>query len=496
MMKNWFNVDKAGLGRQADQQGKGRLIGELVQNALDEVGVTTIAITLKEVAGRPLADLTVEDDSPEGFKDLSHAYTLFADSYKRSNPEQRGQFNFGEKLVLAICEHASISTTTGTVSFDPSEGRIEKPRQKRDRGSVFAGRIKLTREEQADVNAYLRSLIVPETVLVKFNGERLLSRKPIRTFEVSLETLVADSDGVMRSRIRKTQVGIYEAHLGETPSLYEMGLPIVETGDKWHINIEQKVPLNRDRDNVKPAFLQSVRIAVLNAAYDMLTPDDSTAGWVKLAGADQRCSDEAIKRLVRLRFGEKVASPDPSDTEAMKRFQSQGGVIVAGLSKGEWSNVKRAGAVLPAGQICPTPKPYSDDPNATSAEVIPQDQWTPGMANIAEYAHFLAKELMGNDIAVRIVRTRNNFIAAYGNRQLDLNLFHLGQQWFEQGATENVDELLIHEFGHEYSSDHLSSEYYKALCRLGARMKKRALELPAEFHRFNGACEANASQLR
>ena len=102
MTTNWFAVDKAGLGRQAEQHSKGRLIGELVQNALDEVGVTTIAITLAEVPSRPLADLTVEDDSPEGFKDLSHAYTLFANSYKRDNPEQRGQYNFGEKLVLAV----------------------------------------------------------------------------------------------------------------------------------------------------------------------------------------------------------------------------------------------------------------------------------------------------------------------------------------------------------------------------------------------------------
>jgi hypothetical protein len=80
----------------------------LIQNALDEVEVTKIDVTLALVPGRPLADLTVEDDSPEGFRDLAHAYTLFAESYKRSNPEQRGQFNLGEKMVLAACESASI----------------------------------------------------------------------------------------------------------------------------------------------------------------------------------------------------------------------------------------------------------------------------------------------------------------------------------------------------------------------------------------------------
>src|SRR5271168_1025787 len=240
MSEQWFVVDRAGLGKQAEEHGKGRLIGELVQNALDEAGVTQIAVTLALVPGRPLADLTVEDDSPEGFKDLSHAYTLFAESYKRSNPEQRGQYNLGEKMVLAVCESASISTTKGTVVFDPTEGRIEKPRQKRERGSVFQGRIKMTREEYPQVCDYLRSLLLPDNPTVTFNGDLLLPRKPLRTFEASLETPVADDQGVMKLRVRKIVVGIYEPLPGETPSLYEMGLPVVETGDKWHVSIAQK----------------------------------------------------------------------------------------------------------------------------------------------------------------------------------------------------------------------------------------------------------------
>ena len=380
-MSEWFSVDRAGLGKQAEQQGKRRLVGELVQNALDEPGVMQIAVTLALVPGRPLAELTVEDDAPEGFRDLSQAYTLFAESYKRANPEQRGQFNIGEKMLLAVCESASISTTKGTVLFDPTEGRIEKPRQKRDRGSVFHGTIRMTREEYPEVCDYLRSLLLPENVVVTFNGDRVLLSKPLRTFETSLETLVADDQGVMKPRQRKTQVSSFEPLPGETPSLYELGLPVVELpgNDKWHINVGQKVPLNRDRDNVRPAFLQAIRVAVLNAAFDLLTSDEeATAGWCKLAGSDERCSDQAIKHLIRLRFGEKVAAPDPSDTEAMKRFQSEGGVIVAGLSKGEWANVKRSGAVLPAGQICPTAKPYSADPNADPVNVIPEDKWSDG----------------------------------------------------------------------------------------------------------------------
>jgi hypothetical protein len=285
--------------------------------------------------------------------------------------------------------------------------------------------------------------------------------------------------------VRKTTVSIHEVLSGETAGLYELGLPVVETGDKWHVNVGQKVPLNRDRDNVRPAYLQTVRVAVLNAAHDLLTTEDeATAGWCKLAGADPRCSDAAIKHLIRLRFGDKVAAPDPSDVEAMKAFQAQGGTIVVGLSKGEWANVRRSGAVLPAGQICPTAKPYSDDPAAKAVTVIPEEKWTEGMRNIAAYAQFLAWELLGVMLTVSVVNTTNNFSACYGNGRLDFNLLRLGHTWFEQGATEAVDCLLLHELGHHWTGDHLSEEYHQGLCRLGAALKRLALEKPEALRHY------------
>ena len=91
---------------------------------------------------------------------------------------------------------------------------------------------------------------------------------------------------------------------------------------------------------------------------------------------------------------------------------------------------------------------------------------------------------MGVKLVVSVVRTTNNFVACYGAGRLDFNLVRLGYRWFKQGITEDVDELLIHEFGHQYSGDHLSDEYHKALCRLGARLKRLALEKPEAVRRF------------
>ncbi|MCI0464143.1 MAG: hypothetical protein L0Z62_44990 [Gemmataceae bacterium] len=87
-------------------------------------------------------------------------------------------------------------------------------------------------------------------------------------------------------------------------------------------------------------------------------------------------------------------------------------------------------------------------------------------------------------VSVSVVRTPNHFLACYGAGRLDLNLLRLGERWFEQGANEEVDRLLLHEFGHQYSGDHLSDTYHDALCRLGARLKRLALDKPEALRSF------------
>jgi len=118
----WFDVDKEGLAKIMERRGgKTFAIFELIQNGWDQ-NVMRVDVSLTPVDGRPAAMLVVEDDDPEGFADLSHAFTLFAESVKKSDPSKRGRFNLGEKLVLACCNLATITTTTGAVEF-ASTGR-------------------------------------------------------------------------------------------------------------------------------------------------------------------------------------------------------------------------------------------------------------------------------------------------------------------------------------------------------------------------------------
>lgn len=106
------------------------------------------------------------------------------------------------------------------------------------------------------------------------------------------------------------------------------------------------------------------------------------------------------------------------------------------------------------------------------------------MRNIAGYSVFLGKALLGATVSTIFVNTENQFLAAFGKCELHFNVRRLGRRWFDQGATEVVDKLLIHEFGHHFSGDHLSEAYHEALCLLGARLKRLVMEKPEEVRRF------------
>jgi hypothetical protein len=245
--------------------------------------------------------------------------------------------------------------------------------------------------------------------------------------------------------------------------------------------------LNSDRDNVTPAYLREVRTLVLNAMYSEVKKEEAVQPWVRDAAENEKVSSEAIEHVVTQRFGEKRVIFDPSDQEGTKLAVSQGYTVIApgSLSKDEWANVKRYEAALPAGQVTPSPKPYNPDGNLM--DLVPYDKYTEGMKRVVKYAKALAWKLLGGDVIKVDVVSRATwpYAATYGPGHLTFNLGRLGHAWFESGPREDVDRLLIHEFGHHFSADHLSGEYHDALCKLGAKLAQLALSEP-EFFGLHG----------
>ena len=467
---NWFEVDKAGLARVLERRGKAWVVLELLQNAWDE-DVTAVDVTLERPPGDRCVRLRVQDDSPNGFADLAHAFTLFAPSAKQAEPSQRGRFNLGEKLVLALCEHAAIRSTRGTVRFD-RHGR-HRSRKCTEKGTVFEGVLRMTRDEQAEAIAAVWQSLAPTGVVTRINGSALPERALVAETAATLPTEVAVPGGALRRRERRTALRLFRPLEGERATLYEMGIPVMPTGDTYHVDVQQKIPLPLDRDGVSPAYLRAVRTAVLNATYESLPDDDATRPWVREALADRRCRPEAVRKAIEARFGTRAVAYDPGDTEANKIAVSKGYSVVHGghLAKDEWANVRAAGALPPAGQITPSPKAFSDDPDAPQLKTVDPSSWSGDERVRVQGIRRVARTLIDTDIVVRIADDDGwRFDAAYGGGELILNRARLGPDWFRGPLTERVLALVIHELGHHYAADHLSASYHEALCRLGARL--------------------------
>lgn len=467
----WFEVDKQGLGKLLERKGKQFVLFELLQNALDE-NTTNVGVSLERIPGTRSVVLVVSDDNPTGFANLSHAFTLFAESNKKADATKRGRFNLGEKLVLALCDEAEIRSTKGGFRFD-AKGR-HAIRSKLECGSVFHGVLKMTNEELDACSDAMRSVLIPANVAVHFNGVRLQSREPLKTIEATLPTELADDEGLLRRTKRKTTVEFYEPLPGEEATLYELGIPVVATGDRYHVNVLQKVLLNFDRDNVTPAYLAQIRALAVEHLEYRLTTDDANSTWVR--DAIERHGDElpasTIDHLLDLRFSEKRVAYDPSDPEANSKAVAAGYVVVHGsqMSAAEWQAAKRVGAISAAGKAFPTYKPYSAD--GEPATYVPPEKWSDGMRFLADAVGTLGQKLLGRQIVVFFERGRftDPWAANFGGSRLTFNYERLGKRWFERGLEVDVLDLVLHEFGHATEDDHFSKRFNDALTRLGARL--------------------------
>lgn len=478
---DWFAVDKSGLAQLLERRGKSFAVLELVSNAWDQ-DVSSVEVTLQPTGQRAKYELVVADDDPNGFSDLTHAYTLFAPSNKKGEAEKRGRFNLGEKLVLALCETATIASTKGTVTFG-TDGR-KQTTAKRDRGSEFRAVVRMTKPEFEETCEVIRTLIPPGHVETTFNGEKLAQRDPAHDFKASLPTEIADEEGNLRPSARKTVIKVYEPLPGETAMIYEMGIPVVENGDRWHYDIGQKVPLNMDRDNVKPSYLRHLRTLVTNEMYQRITTEDANSTWVKEALSDERILPEAVTAIIEKRFGDKVVVYDPSDQEANNKAVSEGYTVVHGrsLSKDEWTNVRRVGAILPAGQVTPSESKLFQNQLSEEGKRIEVDpvKWTPGMTRMANYTRIIGTELLGFEPEVGFVSDITLRASAfYGGRKITFNVGTLGHRWFDAPEQISVDSLLIHEFAHQTAANHLDHSFHDECCRLGALLRNVATRIPA-----------------
>lgn len=483
MNKNdWFEVSREGLRRQAKERGAAPVLLELVSNVMDEAksGATRCDIALTRPPSQRYVQVEVSDDSPSGWRNLGDAWTLFAESYKRSSTQMRGQFNIGEKWFLALCREARIISTGGGVAFDANGRR--RLRRKLERGTNILADFEMSVDEQDEFERLLSMVVSPELDIF-YNGDLLPSRELVAGISGALRTKVADSDGVMRETRRTADVHAFEPIDDEQPMLFEMGIPVVKIDCRWHLNVCQRVPLNHGRDNVTPAY----RVEILTLAAEMavkhgLLNKDDAAGWCTEV-LERTDNKEVVEAIVTQRFGEKRVIADPSDSQATAKAATQGYTVIHGgsLTGLAWERVKEHANVKPAGQFqsFATAQPFSSDPLAEMVEFLPSDELSKPMKAVSARAKRFASKALGGDepfdLDVRFTRQRLPKVAAFwektgpSNAILTFNTPALGRPWFAAENAIQQNSLLVHEIAHQIVGSHHECErgqYFHEACTL------------------------------
>lgn len=444
-----------------------QLAKELVSNAWDETA-TKCEVELVSTSPRK-AKLTVWDDG-SGFADITDAWTLMKHTPKRLNPTVRGRFNIGEKEILSVADSAVIKTAGKVISFPKSGGRFVRDDKKPFNGTEVSCVLPWGHRQVEATASQLMQLLVPKGMHYKVNGHEVSYTEPYKVVEATLETVLQDAPyEPMRSTRRKTTVELYRCEKG---MLYEMGIPIQTIACPYLVNVMQKVPMPPNRDVVKDSYLQDIYALVLNSTADTLEDSEVSASWVRLGIEDKEISHEAVTTIMDKRYGDKVALWS-SNQLANERAIEAGFELVHGrtLSPTERQTMESAG-LRHTSDIFPT--------NWGTAKDFLEDEWTPDMWRVVEYAKRLARALLGIDLVVSMYKMPNSDVGAdFAGNHLRFNVSRLGKRWFNE-IDASVTSLLLHELAHTEGNGH-NWQYEKQLEVLAGKAVHLALEQPEVF---------------
>jgi len=451
MSKSWFDVDKDGLKEMFANFPPERMVSELVQNCWDTAG-KLCAVTIKQDA--KTTKVIVEDDNPDGFKNIRDAYTLFGSTEKRSDPTVRGRYNLGEKLVIARAISASVRTTTGTIMFNASGRHAAKDGT--DKGSKVI--VTLPRWSDKELNqalAFLCALYVPKGIKYTLNGERLKYVKPLKEISTRLSTeyvKTVKGQQMMTKTSRRTKVWFYHKRQ-EKAHLCEMGIPVCTIGGTFDVDVQQKVPLSQDRTLVPQSFLQDIYAEMLMALHDRMKPGDLGQSHVRMAMEDDRMDPETAANMFHQQFGDNavIQSHDPdSDQEAAR----SGATIVSSRTFGSGVNHK-----LRAGGIATTKERFCRDRDELEKTGLPEGfrevKDSPARDHLRKYVQFLCRRFYEKNVVV-IYATWNSFttMAFYSHGQsITFNVKLLKKAALEQPVSK-LTSIVLHELAHCMGTGH------------------------------------------
>jgi len=302
----WLAVSTEGFSEQQRGRPLAHLVKELVQNALDSVGGAGRIELEFTPTGPRTASVRCADDGP-GAEDLTQLNVVFVTG-KKNGVTQRGRMSRGFKELLSIATSARVRSRDQELLFTVGKGGARRVVHQRDMDwhNGFEATMEIEHDDaDRDLTGYFQSFLLPAGVTLSVNGSPVSVRPVHRAVEARLTT-ERFAKGRWEKSSLATWVHLIAVNEGEGPLIYEMGIPVcaVEWSEPYHCDVQQRCPMNPNRDAVMSGYPARLHRACLPALLSEMTTERALASWVGEAAQD--ATNEVQKAVVIQAFGEGV----------------------------------------------------------------------------------------------------------------------------------------------------------------------------------------------
>lgn len=475
-----FEIDTEGFKTQMTEMKLWRLIQEIISNSFDEKAVLVIGCDIfQNKKGQIVVDI---EDNGNGFRDEKDIYTLFKDSYKRVNKNQRGRWNLGEKQFFARAVSGFVKTRKTFIEFENDTRKIsEIPEFK---GAIVHAVFDLEEDESLEETiTWVEKVAVPEGKKFLVNRERVKPKTIVKKFTARLPTVIAQgANKKMVRRVEDTEVYLYEKDEHEKPIIFEIGCTVQELKQdiRWHVDIQQKIPQTTERSVVSDSYLQKLYAEITENTLDLLDEENCGANWIN--EALKKTDVETSEQILEKRYGTKNVMIKSSDSAENERALEAGACLIpqGTLDSQVVKNLKDQGTL----------KYVSREHSATGWENGIKQNPTQQMVLFAEVCKAVARDVIKKEIVVEFVKAGTDRYADYTNEANIMNLRPAHSLYWNVRTvnTKNFTEfspfvigILCHELAHDkYGQNngcgHFSHEYLEEFGRVAGEIGKKGIQ--------------------
>ncbi len=405
-----FEIDTKGFATQMSEMKLWRLIQEMISNSFDEKPVTAISCDITtNKKGQIVVEIT---DNGNGFRDERDIYTLFKDSYKRVNKNQRGRYNLGEKQFFARAVSGWVKTKKTLVEFQKDTRKTTEIPE--FQGAQVHAVFDLEEEETlGNTITSVEKVAVPENKKLKVNGTYIEPKTLIKTFTARLQTVVAlGANQKLVKRVEDTKVFLYEKEEQEDPIIFELGCVVqeIEQDLRWHVDIQQKIPQTTDRNVISDAYLQKLYAEITENTLDLIDKENCGANWIN--EALKRTEVDTTKEIFVKRYGTDNVMIESSDSAENERAQMAGAYLIpqGTLDSDVVDHLKDQGTL----------KYASKEHSSSGWEHAVRVEPTEGMKFFAKVCKAVANDVIKQDIDVDFVTTKETEEFADYSKEADI----------------------------------------------------------------------------